>query len=119
MPFISSTEVAAMRKAIRAALPEFKVSVTRRHHTEVDVRLMSGPIAPVPHVNVFWYKEKLASRPDVVKVVDTILAEIKKVKTPRIVSEDSDYGSIPNYYYNIDFGTWDKIYQQTEVTINA
>lgn len=110
MPYIETEKVAQMRKAIRKALPDYKVSVTKRHHSGVDVRLLSGPIPDVPNVNVFCYQRQLADRPDAVAVIDAILAEIKKVETPKIVSEDGDYGSIPNFYYDVSFGAWDKPY---------
>ena len=42
MPYVSSEDVAKMRKNIRAALPEYVVSVTKRHYSSVEVHLMSG-----------------------------------------------------------------------------
>ena len=110
MPFISSEDVATMRKAIRAALPDFKISVTGHHHSSVNVRIMSGPIPPAEHVNVFSYKEHLKDRPDAVEVIDKILAEIFKVKEERIIVHDSDYGAVPNFYYDVNFGQWDRPY---------
>lgn len=119
MPFISSDEVAQMRKAIRRALPKYEVSVTKRHHSGVDVALMRGPIPVVKNVNVYWYKDHLKERPDAVQVIDTILAEIRKVRAPKIVSEDGDYGSIPNFYYDVSFGKWDKPYVCTDPEAEA
>ena len=95
MPYISSEEVAAIRKAIRAALPEYSISVTKQHHSTVQVSIMSGPIAPVEHVNVYWYKENLEDRPDAVAVIDAILAEIRKVKQPRALSYQRTERIIP------------------------
>jgi len=109
MPFISSESVATMRKAIKAALPEYVVSVTKGHHSSVNVYLLSGPIEPV-RVNVFWYKTHLKDNPTALALVQTILDKIFAVVEPRIVSEDGDYGSIPNFYYDISFGKWDKPY---------
>jgi hypothetical protein len=120
MPFISSEDVATIRKAVRAALPEFKVSVTKEHHSSVHVTLIEGPIAaPVEGVNVYWYKEHLKDRPDAIEVVDTILAEIFKVKKCYTEVEDSDYGSVPNFYYHVHFGKWDKPYIQTGAMAKA
>jgi len=111
MPCISSEQVAQMRKAIRAALPEYVVSVTKQHHSSVKVYIMSGPIEPVA-VNVFWYKEHLKDNPTALALVQTILDKIFAVVAPRIVREDGDYGSIPNFYYDISFGKWDRPYVQ-------
>jgi hypothetical protein len=118
MPYIDTKDVAAMRKAIKAALPDYKISVTKDHHSTVDVAILSGPIVGVDNVNVYWYKDNLGpeklDRPDAIAVVDTILAEIRRVRAPKIVSEDGDYGSIPNFYYDVSFGKWDQPYLCTD-----
>ena len=43
MAYINAEQVKAIRLALKKEFPEFKFSVTKRHHSEVDVRLMSGP----------------------------------------------------------------------------
>jgi len=114
MPYIGTDEVAAIRKGIKKALPGYTFSIRKHRSSTVDVKIMSGPIVAVEHVNVYWYKDHLKDRPDAVKVIETILAEIKKVKEPKIVSEDGDYGSIPNFYYDVAFGAWVKPYACTD-----
>lgn len=114
MPYIETEKVAQMRKEIRAALPDFKVSVTRHHGSTVDVRLMSGPIANIEHVNVFYYKKNLEDRPDAVKVIDTILEIVKRIGQPRELVYDSDYGSVPTFYYDVSFGKWNQPYECTD-----
>lgn len=114
MAYIDTNKVAQMRKAIRQALPNFTVSVRTRHHSSVDVKIMRGPIPAVETVNVYHYKDHLKDRPDAVRVIDAIIAEIRKVETPKIVSEDGDYGNIPNFYYDVTFGAWDKPYICTD-----
>lgn len=118
MPFITSEEVAAMRKGIKRALPNYTFSIRKHHHSSVDIAILSGPIVAVEHVNVFWYKEQLGptkdNRPDAIEVIDKILAEVFKVKKRETVSEDGDYGSIPNFYYDVSFGRWDKPYVCTD-----
>lgn len=44
MPYISSQDVAAKRKAIRAAFPQFKFSVTKDGHSGITVAVMAGPM---------------------------------------------------------------------------
>lgn len=118
MPFISSEEVAAIRKGIKRALPDYTFSIRKQHHSTIDVAILSGPIVGVDHVNAHWYKETFRpdkeNRPDVIAVIDAILAEIFRVKPCKIVSEDGDYGSIPNFYYDVSFGRWDKPYVCTD-----
>lgn len=120
MPHIDTEKVAQMRKAIRKALPDYQISVRKYHHSTVDVKIMSGPIVkPEKGVNVFWYKENFKDRPDVIKVVDAIVAEIFKVQEPRELVYDGDYGSVPTFYYDVSFGAWDKPYVCTDPNAEA
>jgi hypothetical protein len=118
MPHISSENVATMRKAIRKALPGYVISITKHHHSTVQVRIMSGPVVGVEHVNVYWYKDHFGphkeDRPDVIALIDIIKAEIFKVETPRELVYDGDYGSVPTFYWDISFGKWDKPYVCTD-----
>ena len=118
MPYIDTNKVALMRSAIRKALPAYTISVRKRHHSTVDIKIMSGPIVGVDHVNVYWYKEHLGpeklDRPDAIAVIETIINEIKKVETPRTLVEDGDYGNVPTFYYDVSFGAWDKPYVCTD-----
>lgn len=118
MPYIDTEDVAKIRKGIRAALPDYKISVRKHHHSGVDVTVLSGPISNVEHVNVFWYKDNLRAdkenRPDAIELIDRILAEIFKVKQVRVEVEDGDYGTVPNFYYDVSFGAWDKPYVCTD-----
>lgn len=115
MPYIETSKVAEMRKAIRKALPDFKISVTKHHHSSVNVNIMSGPI-PAVDINEFHYKRHLADSPVTVEVIDTIVKCIFDVQTPKELVNDGDYGSVPTFYYNIRFGKWDKDYVMTEPT---
>lgn len=114
MPLISTENLAAIRKGIKRALPEYTLSITRNHHSTVDVHIMSGPIPVVKNVNVYWYKDNLKDRPDAVKVIETIIAEIFRVEKPRTLVEDGDYGNVPTFYYDVSFGKWDKPYVCTD-----
>lgn len=121
MPYIETAKVAEMRKAIKAALPDYKVSVRKRHHSSVDVTVLSGPLEIEcdqlgknrMNINLFWYKETLAHRPDIIAVVDKIVAAMDSIEQNRTMFEDGDYGNVPNYYRDVSFGQWDKHYQQT------
>lgn len=43
MAYISTQEVAAIRKELKAQLPQYKFSVTKHHHSSVTVAFMKGP----------------------------------------------------------------------------
>lgn len=121
MPYIASEEVKEIRKAVRKALPEFKISVTRRHYSSVDVRVMSGPLSITSEqfgegrlsVNLYHYARTMADKPEIKAVVDKIIAAMDSVVKNYITHEDGDYGSIPNHYRDVAFGKWDKPYVQT------
>ena len=119
MPYIDTNKVARMRKAIKAALPDYKFSVTRQHHSTVKVSIMEGPIAAVDNVNVFWFKDHLKNRPDAVKVIQTVLDCIFSVQKPETLTEDADYGTVPTFYYDVEFGKWDKPYICTDPNAEA
>jgi hypothetical protein len=118
MPYIETKDVAAIRRAIKAALPDYVLSVTKHHHSTVQVHIMSGPIVDVPNVNVYWFKDHLGpdklDRPDAIEVIDKIITEIFKVRTPKTLVEDGDYGTVPTFYYDVRFGKWDKPYVCTD-----
>jgi hypothetical protein len=118
MPYIDTKDVAAMRKAIRAALPGYKISVTKHHCSSVEVAILAGPIVGTDNVNVYHYRDNLGpeklDRPDAVAVVDTIIAEIFKVRQPETLVEDGDYGNVPTFYYDVRFGKWNEPYTCTD-----
>ena len=111
MPHIGTDKVAIMRQNIRRALPAYKINVRTHHGSTVDVRIMSGPIAPV-NVNVYWYKEHLKNNAEALALIETILSKIHEVQTPRELVYDGDYGSVPTFYISVNFGEWNKPYQQ-------
>ena len=43
MAYISTEEVAAIRKELKAQMPEYKFSVKKCHHSSVTVAFMKGP----------------------------------------------------------------------------
>ncbi|MDH5723387.1 MAG: hypothetical protein OEY94_08720 [Alphaproteobacteria bacterium] len=117
MPYISSENVKKIRDALKKALPDFKLSVTRRHHSSVDVALMAGPVdfgCNNDGVNRFYYKRDYADNPAAIKVFDTIMQVMNERCKQKELVYDSDYGSVPNYYQNIQIGKWNKPYVITK-----
>ena len=43
MAYISTPEVAAIRKQLKEQMPEYKFSVVRDHHSSVTISMMKGP----------------------------------------------------------------------------
>ena len=115
MSYISSETVAQKRKLIKAAFPGFKFSITRNHHSGINVDILSGPMnmgSTFMQVNTFYIKENYASMPDVQKFLLDLYAIAAEGKTSG--HYDSDYGFIPSFYVNISIGDWNKPYQCTK-----
>lgn len=118
MPYITTEEVREKRQKIKKALPKYKVSIRKEHHSSIRVNILSGPIQLLSEdrldrgeegVNHFYYKEHYAEEPEKLKVISTIIDILKD--NQRIVSVDGDYGNIPNFYISLTIGQWDKGYE--------
>jgi hypothetical protein len=113
MAFISVKEVKEKRERLKKELPTIKMSVTCRHHSSIDVHIISAPFDMMPdkekkyeQVNQYYISDHYKNSPqvrDVLLQIYKIISEGKKT-----ISEDGDYGSIPNFYCNIAIGKWDK-----------
>ncbi len=116
MPYITKEEVKEIRNNLKKALPEFKLSVTMRHHSVVCVSLMKGPAIEginkeYESINQFWYEKTFKDHPKTVELFKTIMNTINDSKSQKEVTYDGDYGSVPNFYIDINVGKWDKPYQ--------
>lgn len=111
MPYISTAKVKEIRDELKTKLPEYKFSVVREHHSKVNVSIMEGPLNLAgDHINPFWIEDNFKNEPEKVKLYSSIKNIINAGN--RIIAEDGDYGSIPQFYINIQVGKWDKPYQQ-------
>ncbi len=122
MPYISTEQVKSVRLALKKEFPNVKFSITREHCTNLHVCILESAIdfTAIDRYNRQYYKatnishfhieesfsENEQARTFLTKVLETIL----NAQPLKIVSEDSDYGSIPNYYLNLRIGKWDKPY---------
>ena len=134
MAYISTEEVAAIRKELKKELPEYKFSVTKHHHSSVTVAFMKGPafaefqsrdrytgefkddvIEGHEQLNHHWamdfYGEKNGA---LIKKVEKIIktAPVKAGGREWYDKSDAmtDYFDTA-YYMNIHVGKWDKPYE--------
>lgn len=134
MAYISTEEVAAIRKQLKAEMPEYKFSVKKCHHSSVTVAFMKGPAwetfqsrdrytgemhddAMDDHeqLNHVWaenfYGEKNAA---IIKKVEKIIKTAPVKAGGREWYDDSDSQSDyfdTAFYMSIHIGAWDKPYQ--------
>jgi hypothetical protein len=115
MPHITKEEVAAKRKAIKKALPEYKFQIRMKHHHAIKVRVLQGPVELTDQpdgyedVNHFWIEKQFGDRPEAYRVISTINQILTQDKCQEVY--DGDYGSVPNFYTKITIGSWDRPYQ--------
>ena len=134
MAYISTPEVAAIRKQLKAQLPEYKFSVKRDHTSSVTVAFMKGPafkefvyrdrngdnvagdINTHEQLNHHWatdfYGEKNGA---IIKKVEKIVKTAPYLEGVGDLWFDksdsmSDYFHTA-YYFSIHVGKWDKPYQ--------
>lgn len=110
MPYISTQEVSKKRKQLKAALPGFKLSIRRSNHSCIDVNILEGHISMPEYqqVNQYYIDEHYKESPEIKQVLNTI-KDILSADQSELVY-DGDYGSVPNFYYNISIGRYDRNY---------
>tara|TARA_B110000285_G_scaffold121502_1_gene137382 strand:+ start:291 stop:668 length:378 start_codon:yes stop_codon:yes gene_type:complete len=121
MPYITKDQVTAKRKQLKAALPEYKLSITTENYSGIKVAIMSGPTdfeTGYSQLNPYmdyrtetWnrYTEEYDSNPGIQDVLDIIMPILNEGKGASY--EDGDYGMIPDYYTWVHIGKWDKAYE--------
>ena len=120
MPYISKEQVKAKRKALKEALPQYKLSITNDDYSGIRVAIMQGPtdfgtnyMQLNPHVD---YREErynsqtgqFESNPEIADVMEVIMPILNEGKGAGF--EDSDYGHVPAYYTWVQIGKWDRHY---------
>lgn len=104
MPYISKEKVSEIRKELKNTFPKVKFSITKRHSSTVCINIMESPYKwSKSSMDINHYYPENHENPEfLIKVL-----EIAK-RDKKMVSLDSDYGAIPNFYVNIEVGKWDK-----------
>ena len=109
MPYISKEQVKQKRQALKAALPDYKLSVRVENYSGIQVSIMEGPTdlgTEYTQLNHFYPDQYSQPIQDLLGTIMPILNEGKGEGF-----EDSDYGHVPDYYTWVHIGKWDKPYQ--------
>ena len=125
MPYITKEQVKAKRKALKEALPEYKLSITTEHYSGIKVAIMRGPstlhgstyeqLNPYIDYRAERYNSNTDtwdSNPPIQDVLDIVMPILNEGKGEGF--QDSDYGHVPDYYTWVHIGKWDKPYIQTK-----
>ena len=125
MPYITKEQVKAKRKALKAALPQYKLSITTEHYSGIKVAIMRGPVnfgTEYTQLNPYrnYREERYNSEtgvwendPQIADIMDIIMPILNEGKGAS--TEDGDYGMIPDYYTWVHIGKWDKPYMCTQI----
>ena len=114
MPYIDKNQMQEKRKALKAAFPDLKMSITREHHSTIRVAILEAPMNLLPAtcekkyfpVNVYHIKDAFKENPQACAIIEKIHSIINEGN--RIVSANTDYGDWPAFYTDIKIGEWDK-----------
>lgn len=115
MPYIATETVAIIRKAIKKEFPNVKFSITKGHYSSLNVVILQSHMdftkRPLEGQN--HYPENLRKyNEESEKFLEKLKNLINSCHEKKELTYDCDYGSIPNYYLNINIGKWDKPYVQ-------
>lgn len=110
MPYVTNEEVKEIRNNFKTLFPEYKFSIRKENHSSVNVHVLSGPHdfgETYFQVNHFYVDRHYEGE------TRDILSRMVAIGTVdiRTVSHDGDYGAIPNFYFNLRIGRWDRPYQ--------
>jgi hypothetical protein len=112
MGYITTERVKEIRNKIKQGFPKFKFSITREHHSTVNIDILESPIDLLPdkekkyeQVNCYYIREHYENYPE----IKDILLKINDIANDGVkYHETGDYGFQPSFYVNISIGRWDK-----------
>lgn len=113
MPYIATETVKEIRNRIKKEFPSVKFSITRRNHSEVIVSIMQGSIdfgTTYDQINEYYIEKHWEHNPVAKEFLLKVQELIESTHEQKELVYDQDYGSVPNYYYSIHIGKWDKDY---------
>ena len=110
MPYITTEQVNAKRKAIKLAFPTWKFSITKRHHSSINVVILEADILLTEKenesVNHFYVKDHYKDKPEVAEALQKIVDIMNGDNAT--MYHDGDYGAIPKFYTSLSIGEWNK-----------
>jgi len=116
MPYISTQQVKEIRTKLKSKFPDIKFSIIRESYSCINVAILSAPInllnnveKKYEQVNQYYIKDTYNKDIEVQNIligINDIVSEDNKT-----LFQDSDYGSVPNFYYTITIGKWDKPFE--------
>lgn len=112
MAYISTEQVKSIREQIKNAYPNYKWSISRRHHSTVVICLQESdlPIVGNVQVNQYYIKDdvKLPEKgKEIFQRVMDICNSVERCYDRNFGDPYADYGD-SSYFIDLDIGYWDK-----------
>jgi hypothetical protein len=113
MPYICKETVKTIAKQIKTTFPKYKWSITGGNTSSLEIRLMESDLDITSEDSVSFYHPHFTKN-EGFKVIGLKVIDIVNNINPKVVEhEDSDYGSIPNFYFHgVKVGKWNKPYKK-------
>jgi hypothetical protein len=98
---------AEVKQNLKKEFPKFKFSVTAPDHNVLKVAILKTDIfetTEYSEVNRFWIQENYEGEQK------DFLLKVKEIAGAklRVIDENPDYGSIPNFYLSMSIGNYGK-----------
>lgn len=118
MPYITNEQVDEKRKAIKKTFPNWKFSITKKHHSSIDVVILEADINLTEKqnesVNPYYVKDHYKDNNEVMEALQKIVDILEGDN--ETLYHDGDYGNIPKFYTHLSIGAWDKPFKYVSKT---
>lgn len=110
MPYITTSEVAEKRAAIKKAFPTWKFSISRKHYSTLSVIIISADLDLLPEGEKYSQINPYHIKNHYTGAIAEALTAINDLAANgvRTLVNDGDYGNVPTFYVDISIGNWDK-----------
>lgn len=112
MGYISTEKVKEIRNELKKQFPTTKMSVKRRHHSGVQITILSSPIKlteeDYQQVNHYYINDYFEGQ------AREVLSKINDIASTGVsYRETGDYGTQPSHYVWISIGDYDRPFIHT------
>jgi len=103
-----------IRTRLKKEFAGVKLSVTGQHYSTLVVSVMESDIdfkvGDHAQLNEFYIEKHFEDNQRAQEFLLKIMEIIQTSHEQKEITYDYDYGSVPNYYINLNIGKWDKPY---------
>lgn len=116
MPYISTEQVKLVRNALKKEFPKVKFSITRENYSTICVSILESSIdfdispRDYKRVNEYRIDEDYTGNEQAKNILNRVYEIINITHEQKELVYDGDYGSVPNYYIDINIGKWNRPY---------